>query len=548
MQIRKLLPVLAASIILVAGMSMTGCDELITETINNTITDSSLAIGCFNCHSDDDNILLRPKGQWANSKHASGRLVDSASACGPECHSHEGYISTFDGAAIAVGQYSAIGCFTCHAPHNQNYVTLTDSSDQLLSQLRGADPGLLVLENGSTYIIQSEDQSRMCINCHRADFDISTPTDSAAGPVNLPAGWGPHFGGQADMFNASGGYWFAGATAATGRKHAIAAQGTRDGCLNCHYGKGDGYNFGEHTFRLENESSGAQFVANCNTSQCHLSGANGGTIVDLFTRPKTVNSDSIAGELGTLLTSMNVFDSTGIFRTDTSFSPDVARSLYNYLFYIQEGSHGIHNPDYADSLLLQSIRYLPVTAYFDAGTIRADSCDSLELLFVNRSKGPIDSLVWRFPDTSFVDTLLTDSTFSRFYTTRETFSLDLIAYGPAATNIDTMTDTVTIALPDSLLSAGNFTWVQDTVDLLQYQFSDSSFGATSWVWDFGVDTSIVDTSTLQNPNFTFPAASTYNVMLIVTNDCGDVDTTTQNLNLSGNRFGSQAHLEPGRTE
>lgn len=539
---------IAAIIAAAAGIFMIGCDELVTETINNTVIDSTLAIGCFNCHSDNDNILLRPKGQWANSKHASGRLVDSTSACGPQCHSHEGYISIFDAAPITPGQFSAIGCFTCHAPHDDNYVTLIDSSDQLLSQLRGADSGLLVLENGSTFIIQSDDVSRMCVNCHRAEFDASNPLDGDASPVTLPDGWGPHFGGQADMFNGSGGYWFAGVSAPTDRKHAVATQGPRDGCLSCHYGKGDGYSFGEHTFRLEDESTGGQFLANCNVGLCHASDANGGTIDDLFNGQQTIRSDSLAGDLFSLLTSMEVFDSVGAVRTDTSFNPDLTRSLYNYLFYTQEGSHGIHNIDYADSLMSQSILYLPVVSYFDSGTIIADSCDTLELFFVNRSKGPIDSLVWVFPDSSYVDSLLTDSTFSRFYTTRDTFLVALFVYGGAASNVDTLTRNIIIALPDSMLMVGNFSWVQDSIDSLLYQFSDSSFGASAWSWDFGVDTSVVDTSTLQNPNFIFPDTSAYNIRLIVTNDCGDVDTTFQNLIIGVKRSGARAHLEPGRNK
>ncbi len=41
-------------------------------------------------------------------------------------------------------------------------------------------------------------------------------------------------------------------------------------------------------------------------------------------------------------------------------------------------------------------------------------------------------------------------------------------------------------------------------------FQNQSINSTSWLWDFGINSS---TSTLQNPNFTFPGAGTYTVTL-----------------------------------
>lgn len=49
---------------------------------------------------------------------------------------------------------------------------------------------------------------------------------------------------------------------------------------------------------------------------------------------------------------------------------------------------------------------------------------------------------------------------------------------------------------------------------LQFNFLDSSIGATSWFWDFGDGT----TSTQQNPIHVFPGLGTYNVTLRVMND------------------------------
>lgn len=60
------------------------------------------------------------------------------------------------------------------------------------------------------------------------------------------------------------------------------------------------------------------------------------------------------------------------------------------------------------------------------------------------------------------------------------------------------------------------------------QFTDTSntrYGSiNSWSWNFGDGTVLSDTSHLQNPQYAYPAAGTYNTMFIVTNSKGCVDT------------------------
>lgn len=59
-----------------------------------------------------------------------------------------------------------------------------------------------------------------------------------------------------------------------------------------------------------------------------------------------------------------------------------------------------------------------------------------------------------------------------------------------------------------------FGFVTNCINRLQFNFIDSSIGATSWLWDFGDGT----TSTSQNPSYIFPSFNTYNVSLTVKND------------------------------
>lgn len=59
-----------------------------------------------------------------------------------------------------------------------------------------------------------------------------------------------------------------------------------------------------------------------------------------------------------------------------------------------------------------------------------------------------------------------------------------------------------------------FGFETNCINRLQFNFLDSSIGATSWFWDFGDGT----TSTQQNPVHFFPSFNTYNVTLTVSND------------------------------
>lgn len=53
----------------------------------------------------------------------------------------------------------------------------------------------------------------------------------------------------------------------------------------------------------------------------------------------------------------------------------------------------------------------------------------------------------------------------------------------------------------------------------------------SWSWDFGVTTSNLDVSTQQNPTYTYPTMSTYNVRLITTSTKGCKDTVLKNIQI-----------------
>jgi gliding motility-associated-like protein len=55
-------------------------------------------------------------------------------------------------------------------------------------------------------------------------------------------------------------------------------------------------------------------------------------------------------------------------------------------------------------------------------------------------------------------------------------------------------------------------------------FEDQSVGALYWAWDFGVPVITTDSSSLQNPTYSYADTGIYVVQLIVTNSFGCTDT------------------------
>jgi PKD repeat protein len=483
-----------------------GCDDLTTEINNNTFFDTTLGQDCLRCHSDDDNAIKQPKGQWSNSQHASAELIEAhvvlntkdrlTNQCGPQCHTSEGFIAfTENGSTAAQPTPSVIDCFTCHMPHTGAY------GSWQLDTLRGfVSPA--VLSGNFDYDMG---KSNMCITCHQA---AKLPT-IAAGTFLLDldslGADGPHSSTQAHMLVGKGGFRFG--TANIVNSHASVS--TLGGCLKCHYGVGVGYAFGEHTFKLEDELSNEPYLVNCNITGCHL----GAPLTGLFAAPiqDTIRqfTDSLAGLLvaAHILTGTDG-DSTEYF-IDSTVGADAARILFNYLMVKQDGSGGVHNAEYARALLLESVKQwdsLP-TAFFTADTLRG--CAPLLVSFTSAATGAITSYLWKFGTAADDSALTANADFTYVSSGSYTVTLTVRSTGSE----DSYSRTVVV---DSIPTT-SFTISDDTTATgIPVTFTQTSTHATSWLWDFGNGVTLADTL---NPSIAYADTGSYVVRLIVTNAC-----------------------------
>lgn len=132
-------------------------------------------------------------------------------------------------------------------------------------------------------------------------------------------------------------------------------------------------------------------------------------------------------------------------------------------------------------------------------------CVNENIIFSNNSTGAV-SYAWDFGDGN-TSTAINPS---HSYGNSGTYTVQLIA-----TSNFSCVDTTTILIVVDSIPTSNFGYTIECIGN-PTTFTDSSFNALTWHWDFGDG----DTSTTQNPTHLYAVAGTYNVTLTTTNAAG----------------------------
>ncbi len=338
----------------------------------NFVTVDSAGTGegtmCYPCHEGSQLSELGMAG------HITNAVLEERASCEP-CHTSEGFVQANDpdygialdnmaiqnidafAGAQGVTEYHAFGCQTCHDPHSNagdNHQLRTTQAVPVSYDPSVPDDTTTGLPSGPHKVVDGYGTGQLCMQCHH---DRRSNTDIEEQIASGGSHWGPHHSPQMDMFAGVGCYQFADATYDTAHAH----QGIDEACVTCHmirtalvHGTVQEHSF--HTFEPEasRDDGGTGSCYPCHqgiTSFEDVDMGSGHTIDDIDAK-----MDALAVKLG-FTDAADFSDNYDAGATDQT---DVTRGAAYALKFVQnDGSHGVHNPDYAYDLLQNAIDELP---------------------------------------------------------------------------------------------------------------------------------------------------------------------------------------------
>jgi PKD repeat protein len=369
-------------------------------------------------------------------------------------------------------------------------------------------------------------KSQQCAVCHQASAYANINGTSGTVKLDSLGPCGTHSGADAQILMGTSGYFLSPAewTKDSSSHHSTFAVG---GCLSCHFApanatdsSGSGYEFGEHTFRLQRDD-GTQYTANCNAAGCHNGLTNFYTV-----SPHRVDSiaqfgDSLGGRLLALGLLKPGGDSTEYYK-DSIVPTDAARILYNYQLYKNDHSRGVHNAKYILRLLKASLVRLDSIPHASFTFTGGDTgCVPFAINFASVVTGSVTDYSWDFGDGNV--STLPNPQHSYQYSDSGKYRPSLTVTGTAGKV--TYTSPTLIVVRDTLLKPDFTASVGDPggADALKVTFTNTSAGAiTSYAWDFGDNTG---TSQAADTTYTFATAGTYQVKLTITDACKTASKT-----------------------
>lgn len=179
---------------------------------------------------------------------------------------------------------------------------------------------------------------------------------------------------------------------------------------------------------------------------------------------------------------------------------------------------GTDNDSYFDEMFLKldtagCAVIAPPTASFSATP--TNGCEPLTVQFNNGSSSDATSWSWALPGATPSTSTAQHPTV--VYNSAGTYTVTLTATNAAGNATATQTDYIQV---NTAPTAG-FTVVTNANVV---NFTNSSTGATSYVWDFGDGS---PTSTEANPTHAYTAGGMYEVTLTATNECGSISATME---------------------
>jgi hypothetical protein len=275
-------------------------------------------LACTECHNDTTLVSAKVQS-WELEKHGNGGAMaeeyGNKSCAG--CHSGNSF-----SAMIAAGQnFSQVeagateparqDCRACHQVH-----TTYTGADWALETTA---PVTMVV-SGLTF---DKGNSNLCANCHQARRYMANFVDkNDATKFAATIRFNPHLSPQADFLMGSGG---SGVEGKPGAHYAML----EDSCVACHLGEGN-----NHLFEAQ--------LATC--QGCHTDAES------LDVNGAVTKIEERMAELKAALQAAGLLDADGA-PVPGSYDEKQATALWNYGAIEEDGSNGVHNPNYVNALL-----------------------------------------------------------------------------------------------------------------------------------------------------------------------------------------------------
>jgi hypothetical protein len=304
-------------------------------------------VSCLACHNSDN--LESIQGQFAMSAHSAGAIaVDyagSRASCAP-CHSHEQFVQYAELGSVAgdITNPTAWKCNNCHGLH-ETFET-TDYA------LRLDEPVVAAFDNST--VLDMKGNGNLCANCHqtRTPSPVDEEQLDRNGNVIDVAGnglyeitsehYGPHHGPQANLLAGVGFAEIDGSVdyPAAGGSFHLNEQAS---CTGCHMGE-----FGQ-------ASGGHSWIPSLNScNECHQTedynygGRQSDVAAKLIQiREKLVEFGVIAGD-----------EEHGFHPVVNKHPLVLAQAYFNWIGILEDRSLGVHNPQYINALLINTLEAL----------------------------------------------------------------------------------------------------------------------------------------------------------------------------------------------
>ncbi len=295
---------------------------------------------CTQCHVDDVLLTARLQ-QFAMSRHGPGVYTRDSGIC-VNCHSHQGFLARVETGVWAeptepIENVASMNCRTCHQIH-------TTYTDQDFAFTRSGAVEFAVA--GETVDLGTA--GNLCAGCHQArPSGYEMPVIDGL-PVTLTSSsFGPHYGGQGDMFAGIGLFDF-NSSSGLGGKHFHATDPRTNGCPTCHMAPG--VYSGGHTWAMRDVREGRTSANLTGCETCHPG-------LDTFDRNDVQTLvQALEDSLGTILINMGAMTwdaSRERYRavTDNPVPANIAAAIWNLQSVHYDKSKGIHNPPYIKGIL-----------------------------------------------------------------------------------------------------------------------------------------------------------------------------------------------------